>query len=111
MAITTTKSIFGNVQDCTFKGARMQSAIREEIAKEEGVDTRFIPHSTTPEQLIKFYRGKCESASTPEEEIKVYKATIKLIEDREALRKEIRAYRDAEERKKDEYNMEVEEDK
>ena len=78
--VTTTKNGF-RVEDITFKGARKQSAILDEIEHED-VEEEYVkaPVSLTPEQVKVFYVQKINVAKDSNEK-RVYAQTIKWIDD------------------------------
>lgn len=78
--MTTTKAGF-RVEDITFKNARQQSAILDEADQIEpeawGVE---VPVSLTPEQVKSFFEAKIEATKNGREK-KLYKQTIKWIDE------------------------------
>lgn len=83
--VTTTTKGF-RVVDITFKNARKQSEILDELPEESVEDNTTVPVSTTPEQIIKYYKSKIEGTRNAKER-KVYEVTIQWIEERFALDK------------------------
>ena len=78
--VTTTKNGF-RVEDITFKGARRQCEIDNEIDKSEVVeDSIQAPVSLTPEQVKSFYMLKIASAKDSNEK-RVYAQTIRWIDE------------------------------
>lgn len=78
--VTTTRSGF-RVEDITFKNARQQSAILNEIEHEEIVEESIkAPISLTPEQVKQFYKDKIAIARDSNEK-RVYSQTIKWIDE------------------------------
>lgn len=77
---TTTKNGF-KVEDITFRQARRQSQIENEIDHEEVVtDDVKAPVSLTPEQVKTFYMNKINVARDSNEK-RVYSQTIKWIDE------------------------------
>lgn len=89
---TTTKNGF-KVEDITFKGARKQSEILNELDEEnDGVEESvLVPVSLTPEQVKVFYECKIEVTKNPREK-KVYEQTIRWIDEMLTTRKRLLAY-------------------
>lgn len=79
--VTTTRNGF-RVEDITFKGARRQCEIENEIEREEGVDSSDVqaPISLTPEQVKSFYMLKIANAKDSNEK-RVYAQTIRWIDE------------------------------
>lgn len=78
--VTTTRNGF-RIEDITFRGARQQSAILDEIEQEEIVeDSVKAPVSLTPEQVKQFYTNKIAVAKDSNEK-RVYSQTIKWIDE------------------------------
>ena len=79
--VTTTQNGF-RVEDITFKGARRQCEIENEIEHNEGDNTSDIqaPVSLTPEQVKAFYMLKITSAKDSNEK-RLYAQTIKWIDE------------------------------
>ena len=78
--VTTTKNGF-RVEDITFKNARRQCEIDNEIEKSEEVeDSIQAPVSLTPEQVKSFYMLKIASAKDSNEK-RVYAQTIRWIDE------------------------------
>lgn len=78
---TTTKNGF-RVEDITFRNARRQSEIENEIERDDTEDGGAVqaPVSLTPEQVKTFYLAKIEQTNNIREK-KVYAQTIKWIDD------------------------------
>lgn len=81
--MTTTGHI--RVEDVTFKGARQQSEVLKEIAERKGSDQSYagnvqVPVSLTPESVKSFYEEKIAETNDDREK-KVYKQTIRWIDD------------------------------
>ena len=86
MGTTTTNSKFP-VIDITFKGARKQCEIDNEIGTENKTEEQiYIPVSYTPEQLVQFYEDKSLKTLNIAEK-KVYEKTIELIKDYQTVKK------------------------
>lgn len=78
--ITTTRNGF-RVEDITFKNARRQCEIDNEVEKsEETEDSIQAPVSLTPEQVKSFYMLKIASAKDSNEK-RVYAQTIRWIDE------------------------------
>ena len=78
--VTTTKNGF-RVEDVTFKNARRQCEIDNEIEREESVEEEVqAPVSLTPEQVKAFYMLKIANAKDSNEK-KVYAQTIRWIDE------------------------------
>ena len=78
--VTTTRNGF-RVEDITFKNARRQCEIDNEIEKSEEVeDSIQAPVSLTPEQVKSFYMLKIASAKDSNEK-RVYAQTIRWIDE------------------------------
>ena len=78
--VTTTKNGF-RVEDITFKNARRQCEIDNEVEKsEETEDSIQAPVSLTPEQVKSFYMLKIASAKDSNEK-RVYSQTIRWIDE------------------------------
>lgn len=79
--MTTTMKGF-RVEDITFRGARQQSAILDEIERNEEEDQTDVkaPVSLTPEQVKMFYVQKISTAKDSNEK-RVYAQTIKWIDE------------------------------
>ena len=79
-AMTTTTKGF-RVEDITFKGARRQCEIENEIEREEETeDDVQAPVSLTPEQVKSFYMTKIANAKDSNEK-RLYSQTIKWIDE------------------------------
>ena len=77
--VTTTKNF--RVEDITFKNARRQCEIDNEVEKsEETEDSIQAPVSLTPEQVKSFYMFKIASAKDSNEK-RVYAQTIRWIDE------------------------------
>ena len=86
MGTTTTNSKFP-VIDITFKGARKQCEIDNEIGTENKTEEQiYIPVSYTPEQLVQFYEDKSSKTLNIAEK-KKKKKTIELIKDYQTVKK------------------------
>lgn len=78
--VTTTRNGF-RVEDITFKNARRQCEIDNEVEKsEETEDSIQAPVSLTPEQVKSFYMLKITSAKDSNEK-RVYAQTIRWIDE------------------------------
>ena len=78
--VTTTRNGF-RVEDITFKNARRQCEIDNEVEKsEETEDSVQAPVSLTPEQVKSFYMLKIASAKDSNEK-RVYAQTIRWIDE------------------------------
>ena len=78
--VTTTRNGF-KVEDITFRKARLQSAILDEMDHEELPEEEVkAPVSLTPEQIKAFYMLKIASARDSNEK-RVYAQTIKWIDE------------------------------
>lgn len=79
--VTTTRNGF-RVEDITFKGARRQCEIENEIERDEDTDTSDVqaPVSLTPEQVKAFYMLKIANAKDSNEK-RVYAQTIRWIDE------------------------------
>lgn len=78
--VTTTRNGF-RVEDITFKNARRQCEIDNEVEKsEETEDSIQAPVSLTPEQVKSFYMFKIASAKDSNEK-RVYAQTIRWIDE------------------------------
>ena len=86
--VTTTKNGF-RTEDITFRGARLQSAILDEIEHEdEPEDSVQAPVSLTPEQVKDFYKAKINVAKDSNEK-RLYSQTIKWIDELAETRKKL----------------------
>ena len=80
MSVTTTTKGF-RVEDITFRGARRQCEIDNEIEHEEVVEDNVkAPISLTPEQVKAFYMLKITNARDSNEK-RVYAQTIRWIDE------------------------------
>lgn len=79
--VTTTRNGF-RVEDITFKGARRQCEIENEIERDEDTDISDVqaPVSLTPEQVKAFYMLKIANAKDSNEK-RVYAQTIRWIDE------------------------------
>ena len=78
--VTTTRNGF-RVEDITFKNARRQCEIDNEVEKsEETEDSIQAPVSLTPEQVKSFYMLKIASAKDSNEK-RIYAQTIRWIDE------------------------------
>lgn len=92
---TTTKNGF-KVYDVTFKNARRQSEIENEIEKEEHEEVKVTPPvSMTPEQVKDFFKTKIKVVSDSNEK-RVYSQTIRWIDELLATKKELTALKEKE---------------
>ena len=79
-SVTTTRNGF-RVEDITYRKARQQSAILDEMENEEVVEEEVkAPVSLTPEQIKMFYVAKIAVAKDSNEK-RVYAQTIKWIDE------------------------------
>lgn len=91
MAVTTTMKGF-RVEDITFRHARMQDEIKNEIDIPDNKEVEIKPPvSLTPEQVKDFYKTKI-SLSQDSNEKRVYSQTIKWIDSMLSLRKRVLEY-------------------
>lgn len=89
--MTTTRNGF-RVEDITFKNARQQSAILDEMEHEELPEEDIkAPVSLTPEQVKAFYMLKIASAKDSNEK-RVYAQTIKWIDELLETKKKLIAF-------------------
>lgn len=78
--VTTTKNGF-RTEDITFRHARLQSAILDEMEQDEVAEGEVkAPVSLTPEQVKDFYKQKIGVAKDSNEK-RVYAQTIKWIDE------------------------------
>ena len=86
--VTTTKNGF-RVEDITFKNARRQCEIDNEIEHEE-IETEEVkaPVSLTPEQVKEFYMSKIVSAKDSNEK-RAYAQTIRWIDELAETKKKL----------------------
>lgn len=90
---TTTKNRF-RTEDVTFRHARRQSEIDNEIEHEEEPEQVVKPPvSLTPEQVMDFYKAKIAKTSDSNEK-RVYSQTIIWIKDLLATKKALLALRE-----------------
>lgn len=76
-------------EDITFRHARKQSEIENEIEHEEVQEPQVkAPVSLTPEQVIEFYKTKIKVAHDSNEK-RLYSQTIKWIEEYQLVKKEL----------------------
>lgn len=87
--MTTTRNGF-KVEDVTFRNARRQSEIENEIERNEDEDNSSVqpPVSLTPEQVKSFYLAKIATAKDSNEK-RVYAQTIKWIDEMLAVKKKL----------------------
>jgi len=87
--MTTTRNGF-KVEDVTFRNARRQSEIENEIERDEDTDTSDVqaPVSLTPEQVKAFYMLKIANAKDSNEK-RVYAQTIRWIDELLAVKKKL----------------------
>ena len=97
--MTTTRNGF-RVEDVTFKHARKQSEIENEIERDSEEEQFQIkaPVSLTPEQVKIFYLAKID-ASKDSNEKRLYSQTISWIEELQKTKKELIALKNKEELK------------
>ena len=81
--MTTTGHI--RVEDVTFRGARQQKQVIEDLADKYGIEPEEVgkvkaPVSLTPEAVKTFYVNKIEETIDPQEK-KIYAQTIKWIDE------------------------------
>ena len=89
--VTTTRNGF-RVEDITFKNARRQCEIDNEVEKsEETEDSIQAPVSLTPEQVKSFYMLKISSAKDSNEK-RVYAQTIRWIDELLDTKKKLFAF-------------------
>lgn len=102
--MTTTRNGF-RVEDVTFRRARRQSEIDNEIEQTEETsgDTVKAPVSLTPEQVKSFYVSKI-AFSTDSNEKRLYAQTIKWIDELQDTKKKLLAL-EAKEVKETEENI------
>lgn len=86
--VMTTRNGF-RVEDITFKNARRQCEIEDEIEHEEVIEDNVkAPVSVTPEQVKQFYKDKILVAKSADEK-RVYSQTIKWIDELAETRKKL----------------------
>lgn len=86
--MTTTRNGF-KVEDITFRGARKQSEILNEIEQEEVPEEEVqAPVSLTPEQVKDYYKAKIIVAKDSNEK-RVYSQTIKWIDELTETKKKL----------------------
>lgn len=87
--MTTTRNGF-KVEDVTFRNARRQSEIENEIERNEDEDNSRVqpPVSLTPEQVKSFYISKIATSKDSNEK-RVYAQTIKWINEMLAVKKKL----------------------
>ena len=86
--VTTTRNGF-RTEDITFRNARLQSAILDEMEKEEIPEEEVkAPVSLTPEQVKQFYLSKIVVARDSNEK-RVYAQTIKWIDELAETKKKL----------------------
>lgn len=86
--VTTTSSMWRE-EDITFKNARRQSEIINEMGDEDCESScagAQVPVSLTPEQVIRFLSDKSRSSSR--EEARVYSRLIEWVSELQSLRSE-----------------------
>lgn len=87
-SVTTTRNGF-RTEDITFRNARLQSAILDEMEREElPEDEVKAPVSLTPEQVKQFYTEKIKVARDSNEK-RVYAQTIKWIDELSETKKKL----------------------
>lgn len=93
--MTTTKNHI-RVQDVTFRNARRQSEIDNEVEKEDKIEQYVTPPvSLTPEQVKAFYMLKIKVASDSNEK-RVYSQTIEWINELLDTKKKLNALEEKE---------------
>lgn len=86
--VTTTRNGF-RTEDITFRNARLQSAILDEMEHEEIPEEEVkAPVSLTPEQVKQFYMSKIAVARDSNEK-RLYSQTIKWIDELSETRKKL----------------------
>ena len=89
---TTTTTRGFRTEDITFRNARKQSAVEDEIRAENPElfeeDLVEVPVSLTPEQVINFYKQKIDKAVDSNEK-RLYSQTIKWINELSDAKKQI----------------------
>lgn len=86
--VTTTRNGF-RVEDITFKNARRQCEIENEIDRPESEEGSVkAPISLTPEQVKEFYKMKI-SLSSDSNEKRVYSQTINWIDELSEVKKKL----------------------
>lgn len=86
--VTTTRNGF-RTEDITFRNARLQSAILDEMEKEEIPEEEVkAPVSLTPEQVKQFYLSKIVVARDSNEK-RVYAQTIRWIDELAETKKKL----------------------
>lgn len=86
--VTTTRNGF-RTEDITFRNARLQSAILDEMEKEEIPEEEVkAPVSLTPEQVKMFYVSKIAVARDSNEK-RVYAQTIRWIDELSETKKKL----------------------
>lgn len=86
--MTTTRNGF-RVEDITFKNARQQSQILNEMdCIEESEESVRVPISLTPEQVKDFYKSKIELAKDSNEK-RLYSQTINWIDELSEVKKKL----------------------
>lgn len=94
--ITTAMGRNFRKEDVTFKYARKQSEIENEIEHvEEQVPEVKAPVSLTPEQVIEFYKTKIKVAYDSNEK-RLYSQTITWIKELQTIKKEFLALKEKE---------------
>ena len=93
---TTTTTNGFRVEDVTFRNARRQCEIDNEIEREESVEEEVqAPVSLTPEQVKAFYLLKIDKAKDSNEK-KVYAQTIRWIDEMLETKKKLFAFENKE---------------
>ena len=82
--MTTTRGHI-RVEDVTFKGARQQKQVIDDLAEKYGIDPEDVgkvqvPVSLTPEAVKTFYAEKIAETNNPNEK-KIYEQTIRWIDE------------------------------
>ena len=96
MSMTTAMGKNFRVENITYRHARKQSEIENEIEREEEpVQDVKPPVSLTPEQVIEFYKAKIANTSDSNEK-RVYSQTIVWIKELQSTKKELVALREKE---------------
>lgn len=94
--MTTAMGSNFRTEDVTYRHARRQSEIENEIEREEEpVEEIKAPVSLTPEQVTAFYLLKIK-ASNDSNEKRLYSQTIMWIKELQDTRKELLAYKEKE---------------
>lgn len=94
--VTTTRSGF-RVEDVTFRNARRQSEIVNELGLEEEEDDVLVeaPKSLTPEQVIRYYETLIKNTQDLDSK-RVYSQTIKWIKELQEAKQKLVKVRERE---------------